>query len=156
MPCHAAIVEKTMTLSPETEVEAALKDMKKKKADFAAVVDDQGVLIGMFSIQSLLNNLLPVSVAMADGIRLDVTVRAAPGIAKRLKKVYPSKVSELMERRVHVVYPQTPIWEGVSALITYGSPIFVVEGESGKYMGMITSASALEELQRMQEESEAS
>ena len=155
MPCHAAIIDKALTLSPDTDVETALKQMKKNKSDYAAVVDEKGVLIGLFSHQNLLNNLLPVSVAMADGVRLDVTVRATPGVAKRLKKVYPAKVSELMERRVHAVYPQTPIWEGVSALISYGSPIFVVEGENGKYMGMITSASALEELQRMQE-SEAS
>lgn len=155
MPCHAAITKEAMTLSPDTQVEKALKDMKKKKVEFAAVVDAGGILQGLFSYHHLLKNLLPVSVAMADGLHLDVTVRAAPGIAKRLRKVYPSTVGELMERKVNTVFPQTPIWEGVSTLASYGAPLFVIEDERGKYIGMITSESVLEELQRMQE-SEAS
>jgi CBS-domain-containing membrane protein len=151
MPCHAAITDKVIVLRPDMEVEAALKELKKKNLEFAAVVDEDGILLGLFSHQYLMKNLLPVSVAMADGIQLDVTVKAAPGIAKRLRKVYPAKVSEVMDRKIHAVYPQTPIWEGVNALINYGSPVFVVEDDKGKFMGVITSASALDELQRMQE-----
>ena len=155
MPCHAAMTKDFITLTMATKVEQAIKDMKKKNVELAAVIDENGKLAGLFSYQHLLKNLLPVSVAMADGIQLDVTVRAAPGIAKRLRKIYPASVGEVMDRKFHSVFPQTPIWEGVNALITYGSPIFVVESENGKFMGMITSASTLEELERMQE-SEAS
>jgi CBS domain-containing protein len=155
MPCHAAMTDKVVALSPDMEVEAAIKELKKKNLEFAAVVDGDGTLLGMFSYQYLMKNLLPVSVAMADGIQLDVTVKAAPGIAKRLRKVYPAKVSEVMDRKIHTVYPQTPIWEGVNALISYGSPVFIVEDDKNKFMGVITSASALNELQRLLE-SEAS
>ena len=90
MPSHAAIDDKAVTFAPDMEVEKALAELKKKKVDAAAVVGKDKVVEGVFSIPILMKNLLPVSVAMADGIQLDVTVRAAPGIAKRLKKVYPA------------------------------------------------------------------
>lgn len=151
MPCHAAIVEKSLTLPPDMEVEKALKEMKKKKVDAAAVVAEDGTVEGMFSLPIVMKNLLPVSVAMADGIQLDVTVRAAPGIAKRLKKVHPLKVSELMERRVSAVLPETPIWEAVNLLVSNPGPLVVVEGENDKYCGIITPQSAMDELQRLQE-----
>lgn len=152
MPCSAAMIEKALTVPPEMEVEQALKEMKKKKVEYAAVVNGSGVMEGVFSVSSLIRNILPVSVAISGGLQMDVTVRAAPGIAKRLRKVYPLAVADLMDRKFPVVYPQTPIWEGVNLLASHGgSPVFVVEGENNRFIGMMTSGSALEELQRMQE-----
>lgn len=151
MPCHAAIAEKTITFSPETEVEKAIKDLQKKKQDAAAVVDGDGKVEGFFSLTTVMKNLLPVSVAMSDGIQLDVTVRAAPGIAKRLKKVYPLTVSEIMDRKFETVGPETPIWEAVNHLVVTGLPLVVTEGEDKKYLGLITSQSAMDELKRLQE-----
>ena len=146
------MIEKPLVLSPDTEVEKALKEMKKRKVEHAAVVSREGVLEGVFSIDGLIRNILPVSVAVSGGIQMDVTVRAAPGIAKRLRKVYPLSVSALMDRRFPAVYPQTPIWEGINILAGQnGRPVFVVEGENHRFIGIITGGSALEELQRMQE-----
>lgn len=151
MPCHAAMIEKPLVIAPDTSVEAAIVQLKARGSDCAAVVSAGGVLEGVFSIQELMKNLLPVSVAMADGIQLDVTVRAAPGVAKRLRKVMPLPVSEFMNRKPLVVYPQTPIWEGINILVTQGGPLAVVEGENSRFMGLITDSSLLNELLRMQE-----
>lgn len=151
MPCHAAIAPKSITFKPDTEVEEALKELKKKNVDEAAVVDKDGKVIGLFSLIIVMKNLLPVSVPMSDGIVLDVKVRAAPGIAKRLKKVNLLKVEELMERKVPTVHPDTPIWEAVSHLVNGHASLVVVEGESKKYLGMVNAASAMEELKRLQE-----
>ena len=137
MPCHAAMIEKPVTLKPDVTVEKALKELKKKKIDTAAVVDDDGVMIGVFSVNSLIKNLLPVSVAVNDGIQLDVKMPAAPGIAKRLKKVYPVTIDQLMERKFEFVYPETPIWEAINLLVLNKLPIFVVENENNKFLGMI-------------------
>ncbi len=155
MPCHAAITKKSLTLKPDMEVEKALKELNKKNIDEATVVNDDGQVLGLFSLTIVMKNLLPVSVPMSDGIVLDVTVRAAPGIAKRLKKVNPLKVEDLMERKVPMVNPDTPIWEAVSHLVSGHSCLVVVEGETQKYLGMVNAASAMEELKRLQE-SEAS
>ncbi len=150
MPCHAALVQKILTLSPEMEIEKALEEMKNRDLECVPVVGPDGVLEGAFSIQGLMRNLLPVSVATADGLHLDITVRAAPGVAKRLKKVLPLPVRDLMDRTVAVVYPQTPLWEGLNVLLMQqGAPVFVVEGENRRFIGMMTAASAMAELKRM-------
>ena len=151
MPCHAAIAQKSVTFTPDIEVEEALKELKKKNVDEAAVVDKDGKVVGLFSLMIVMKNLLPVSVPMSDGIVLDVKVRAAPGIAKRLKKVNPLKVADLMERKVATVYPDTPIWEAVSHLVNGHPCLIVVEAETRKYLGMLNPASAMEELKRLQE-----
>lgn len=151
MPSHAAIAEQSLSLTPDMEVEKAIKELKKKKLESAVVVNKEGVVEGVFSLPIIMKNLLPVSVAMADGIQLDVTVRAAPGIAKRLKKVLPLTVAELMERKFNRVYPETPIWEAVNFLASSNGPLVVVEDENNKYLGMITSQSAMDELKRLQE-----
>lgn len=154
MPSHAAMIEKPVTLSPDILVEKALKDLKKRKIDAAAVVNEDGTLNGVFSIGAVMRNLLPVSVAMSDGIKIDLPVRAAPGIAKRLKKLYPLTVGELMDKKPLTVYPDTPIWECVSGLVSHGGPLFVIDHKDHKFLGMIDMQSAFHELQRLQESGE--
>jgi len=151
MPCHAAIAGKLVTVTSDQLVEDVLKAMKKAKVSHACVVDKDGALLGLFSYGGLIRNIMPVSVPTADGLVLDVKVRAAPGIAKRLQKAYPLPVEQFMERKVRFVNPETPIWEGVSYLIQYGAPLLVVDTESNKPMGFITEESALAELERMKD-----
>lgn len=151
MSIQKAIIDKFLTLAPEDSVENALKSLKKAKVDSAPVTDEEGRLVGLFSLQSLLKNLLPVSVPMNDGIILDVKVRAAPGIAKRLHKVNMLRVSDLMERKVNVVAPETPIWEAVNFLVQYGSPLVVIDQQSAQTVGIITTQSMLDELDRQKD-----
>lgn len=152
MPCHAAIVPKALSLKADTTVEKALKAMKKAKVEYAPVVDADGIIAGLFSYKILMKNLLPVSVAMSDGIQLDVQIQAAPGIAKRLRNVQLLSVETLMERQdFPIVYPETPTWEGVNVLVQTGLPLTVVEPQTQKYIGFITQTSLLEELDRLRE-----
>lgn len=151
MPCHAAMNKDALTVSPEQEVGEVLALMKKKKVTSAAVVDDKHVLQGVFSIQILFKNLLPVSVSMAGGLQADIAIQAAPGIAKRLKKVEALPVSDLMNRKFDAVYPETPTWEGVNYITQHGPPLMVIEKETGKFLGLINYESALEEIQRLKD-----
>lgn len=151
MACHSAMIENPLSIGVDEEVGAVLTKMKKAGALYAPVVDEGGKLAGLFSYEILLKNLLPVSVAMSDGIQLDVTVRAAPGIAKRLKKVYHLPVSDFMERKVNAVHPETPTWEGVNFLIMHGAPLLVIDSETEKLVGLMNGESALDELLRLKD-----
>ena len=151
MPCHAAMTKKFITLSEDQLVEEALSLMEKEGVDVAPVIDDDGAFAGIFSLRIVMQNLLPVSVSMADGLQLDVQIRAAPGIAKRLRKVLPLKVSDLIQRKVIHVSPETPLWEGVNLLVQHAEPVFVIDSKTNKVLGMIDGRSALNELNRMQE-----
>jgi CBS-domain-containing membrane protein len=149
MPCHAAMSKDAIKLKMEMSVEEALKALAKKKADAAPVVDKDGVFQGLFTVRNLFKNLLPVSVAMADGIQLDVNVSAAPGAAKRLNKVKPLPLQDFLVRRCPRVAPGTPLWEGLQMIVQEGGPLVVVDPDSGKLLGHITEASMMEEVERM-------
>lgn len=148
MPCHAAVVKKNVTISPDMRVEEALKSIKKGKVNAVAVVDDDGKFLGFFSMKVLLKNLIPVSVAMVDGVQIDVKVTAAPGVAKRLENVKAHPVFEVMDRKPHCISPDSPIWEGVSLLTKYGSPLCVID-DNDHFHGFITYDSLVENLEDM-------
>lgn len=149
MPCHSAVVKKVLTSSPDDTVENVLKLIKKGKAQASAVIDDDGQFLGLFSMKILLKNLIPVSVAMTNGVQIDIKVTAAPGVAKRLANVKTLAVSELMDRKPETVFPDAPVWEGVSILTKNGSPLAVVEHD-GKFHGLITYDSLVNDLESMQ------
>lgn len=149
MPCHSAIVKKIVTASPDDAVEVVLKSIKKGKVQACAIIDEDGAFLGIFSMKILLKNLLPVSVAMTNGVQIDIKVTAAPGVAKRLANVKTLSVSELMERKPDTVFPDAPIWEGVSVLTNNGSPLAVVDS-NGKFQGFITYDSLVDDLESMQ------
>jgi len=149
MPCHAAIADKAVSIKIDTTIEKAIKAMKKAKAEYAPVTDN-GSLVGILSYHILMKNLLPVSVNMSEGMQVDVNIAAAPGIAKRLRNSMLLTVDTMMERKSFpVVYPETPIWEGVSMMAKTAMPICVIEAETQKYIGLITQSSLLKELQRL-------
>jgi len=153
MPCHSALLENVVVARPETLVEKVLTDMRKKKARLCAVVDEDGALLGYLDMQVLLKNLLPVSLSIqVPGQSAEMMVGAAPGIAKRLRKVKPVAVSNVMERKLHSVLPNTPLWEGVQLLVEFGSPVFVLDEGSENYIGAMDETTAIAELERMQDE----
>lgn len=152
MPCHAAMIKKLITVRSDETVEGAMKTLKKNKIDAVPVVNEDGTLEGVFGVHILLKNLLPVSVNVGEGLQIDMKVNAAPGVAKRLKKVKPLPVSDLMERKVNVVSTGAPLWEGLNLILSHGAPVLVVEENTGKLKGMITEQSMIDELERVQDE----
>lgn len=149
MPCHNAITKELITVGPDATVEHVMEEMERANVSAVSVIDDEtGAFLGLFSMKILLKNLIPVSVAMADGIQLDVKVGAAPGVAKRLANLKPLPVSEVMERKPKVVEPDSPLWEGVSNLIKNGGPLPIVDNH-GKFYGIITYDSLVQELGNM-------
>lgn len=153
MPCYSAIVKKLVTVSPDDSVESVIVVLRKNKISAVPVVDEKGALLGLFSMKILLRNLIPVSIAMSNGVQMDIKVSAAPGVAKRLAKVKPLSVGEVMERKYPSVGPDAQIWEGVSLLTTQGGPLPVVD-DKGKFIGMITYDSIVETLEDIQDSGE--
>lgn len=154
MPCHSAMVENVLSVKPDETVEKVFKKLKKKKdCNIVVVVNDDGILEGYLNMKVLLKNLLPVSLSMQGSNQgTDMMIGAAPGIAKRLRKVKPLGVNMVMERKFETLQPDAPVWVGVQALVEHGSPIFVVEEGNQKFVGVMDEESAIAELERMQDE----
>ena len=149
MPCHSAVAKKNITCSPDDSVEKVLKDIRKAKVYASAVIGDNGDFLGLFSMKILLKDLIPVSVVMAGDVKIDLKVSAAPGVAKRLENAKMLPVSDLMDSKPFTVLPDAPIWEGVSLLTKNGSPLSVVD-HNGKFCGLITYDSLVDDLENMQ------
>lgn len=151
MTVHAAISGPILVFDQTYTVENALVDMQAAGQECAAIVDTDKKLIGVFSYRILLRNILPVSVTMADGSRMDVRVGAAPGIALRLKKAMPLPVTEFMDKKYPVIAPDASLWEGVSLCSDLPGPVLLADPESGKPVGFISVASVLQELNRLKD-----
>lgn len=150
MPCKDAIVANPVTGRPDQTVEEIMDVLEKNRIRTVPIVDSENKLLGLFGFDQILKGLLPVAATMEDGLqRLDFVVGAAPGIAKRLRKMKPKPVSDYMKTDCHVVYPDTPTWEAVRLLTKYGSPIPVVDRVSGKMVGIISEQSAIVDLKRI-------
>lgn len=154
MPCHSAMVKDVLIVQPDEKVEDILKKLSKKKTmDTVVVLNEDGGIDGYMNMKVLLKNLLPVSVTLQGTVKsADMQIGAAPGIAKRLRKVKPLEVHAIMEREFVTLEPDAPVWVGVQKLVEFGSPIFVVEEKTQKYVGVMNEESAIAELERIQDE----
>lgn len=156
MPCETAIITEVHTVKPDISVEEALAFIHEKNVRAMPVVDHDGKLVGMFSLEALLKSLLPVAVTMEEGLqKLGFVIGAGPGIAKRLKKAQTKTVADVMLQDIIVAHTSTALWEAIRLMVKYGSPIPVVEEDSGKLIGIISEQSAMTDLEELLKEMEA-
>jgi CBS domain-containing protein len=147
MPCKDALIKKVLTLAPDLTVEQALKDMKKGKVNFAPVLDDEGNFLGVFSYSRLLQDTLPVSVAVgADTAKANIRIPSAPGMAKRLTRTLGSRVGDLMDRQVRTVNPDTALETAIRFIRDAGEPVAVIETQSWRFLGLVTDESLIDAL----------
>jgi len=155
-PCSDAMIKEVLTLKPDQTVAEAMAIYKKENIRSLPVVDDNGKLVGLMGLKDVLLNLLPKSVTMNDGVRrLDFIMDAAPGIAKRLKKTLPMKVSEIMDKNPTALERDTSTWEAVRVMALHGSPLSIVDPKTGDFLGMISRQTLLGQMEIMVDEMDA-
>lgn len=148
-PCTDAIVKNVITLKPENTVCEALEIFNKNNIRSLPVVDTQGKFVGIFGLKHVLLSLLPKSVTMEDGLEtLDFIQGSTPGIAKRLKKLYPQSVMDNMDKEPITIDTNTALWESVRIMAVHGSPIVIVNNETKKFEGIITRLTLLDCLEK--------
>jgi CBS domain-containing protein len=149
------MIKNVLTVTPDTTVAQALEIFDINDIRSVPVVDETGKLVGLFGFRHVLLALLPKSATMEDGLqRLDFVIGAAPGIAKRLKKLKPMKVADIMDKNPMVLHKDTATWEALRVMALHGSPISIVDEKDGKFVGMISRQTLLAELHRLLEEME--
>jgi len=155
MFCRNALVSQVVTAGPDQTIADALRLLNEHGIRALPIVDAAGKLVGQFNFEAIFSNLLPGPVTverhglMDTNLRLDYLVDTGDQVAKRLKELLPVKLAEVMDRETEVVNPQTPLWEGIRRLFQYGSPIPVVEEETGRLLGLLSVQSAMCELAKL-------
>lgn len=155
MFCRNALVPTVITAGPEQTIGDALGLLETHGIRAVPIVDAAGKLVGQFNFDVVLSNLLPGPITveahglMDANLRLDYLVDAEDHVAKRLGELLPVKLTEVMDQEVHVVHPDTPLWEGIRQLFQHGSPIAVVDEETGKLLGLLSVQSVMGELAKL-------
>ena len=156
MPCKDAMITDVWTVRPGVSVGEAMDRLEEKEIRTMPVVNEAGILVGLFSFRSVMKGLLPVSASMEDGLkRLDFIVGTSPGIAKRLRKLRKTLVDDCMEKDCLVLEPDMPTWEAVRMMALRPTPLPVVEPGTGRFLGLVTTQALIHDLQRTLHELEA-
>lgn len=152
-PCSDAMIDAVITVKPTHTIAEVLDIFEKNDIRSVPVVNDEGKLAGILGLRHILLKLLPASVAMEDGLtRLDFVMGAAPGIAKRLKKLHEKTAEEVMDANPYVLHEDTATWEAVRVMALYGSPLPIVKEKTGDFVGIISRQSLLQDLSRLIQE----
>nr|WP_321456235.1 CBS domain-containing protein [uncultured Cohaesibacter sp.] len=150
MPCKDATIESVVSLKPDQTVGDAMRILEAARIRYAPVLSEDNTLLGMFGFMSVLGEMLPVSVTMADGLdHLDFVRGAKPSIAQRLEAIKSKTVESAMDKKPVTLSPDLAVWEGILKLTKHGSPLPVVESGTNKFLGILTEQSAITELERV-------
>jgi CBS domain-containing protein len=153
------MLTEVVTAGPEGTIQDALALFERHGIRALPIVDAGGCLLGMFSFDLMLSNLLPKALQMESyelknvDLRLDYLVDTEEDLAEQLRALFPIKLADLMDPDVRVAHPDTPLVEGIRLLTQYGSPIPVVEEPSRRLLGLLTVQCATSRLVALMRES---
>lgn len=152
MPCRDAYIANPIILKGSATFDEALAVVEGHNIRSAPVVDTEGQFLGLFGGRSTFKALLPVSVTMEGGLNnIDFFLGASAGIAKKLKKIGTHPILEYLDQKAEVGYPDMPIVEAMRLMIKQGSPLVIVDRETGVFKGIVSEQSIMTSIRHMQE-----
>lgn len=136
-------IKNVFTISEDASVEEALRALNEHGHRAAPVIDDNGIFKGMFSTHEVIKSLLP-SYLMGSEMNLDFALGLSPHFAAKLREIFPSKVKNHVSLHTDFKLESTaPSLEALRILTKYGSPIPLVDGDTGQLKGLISDQSAI-------------
>lgn len=156
LTCQDVMVspDRQLTVGPETSVSDAFQLFKQHRARFLPVVDENGVYLGVFTAPTLLKLLLPTAATIGlntDSMRVSIGSLGFMSLTKedfqeRLETLRHETVRDNMSSPVNipVVSPTTPIMEGIFLYYKYKRHVILVDPDTGRFVGTVSSNSLLE------------
>ena len=149
MPCIDAMIDEVVSLNLDLTVGEALQILDDNKIRTAPVLDDDKKMLGLFGYETLMQEILPVSLTMGKGLgSLDFLRGAGPDIARRIRKIKAKPLGEVMNRKPTVLRPDMSLWQTIRKLAEVRVPLAVVDKKTNTFMGIVTERSAIAELER--------
>lgn len=135
-----------VTLRLTDTVAVAAEHIIKQHLRHIPVVDDQGRYVGTFSIYSLLQLALPKAVTMKKGLsNAGFVNEEAPQLAQRLRQRSDELVSNWLSKDP-VVHSDASAMDALLLLLQGRISVPVIDKQSQKLLGMISSWSVIEKL----------
>ena len=143
-------ITKVISGKSDDTVEQALRIIEKHSIRAIPILDENGVFQGMFSAHEVIKSLVP-SYMMSDIQSLDFATGASSVLASRLRKVFPSRVGDYVSAETSIkITTKTGTWEALRMLVNHGSPLPIIDPETGVLKGLISEQSAIEALLKME------
>ena len=135
-----------VTLRRTDTVATAAEHIIKQHLRHIPVIDDQGRYSGTFSIYSLLQLALPKAVTMKAGLsNAGFVNEETPDLAQRLRERSNEPVSNWLSQDP-VIHPDSSAMDALLLLLQGRISVPVVDKQSQKLVGMISSWNVIEKL----------
>jgi CBS domain-containing protein len=149
MSIRDVLVSNIISLNKNCTVGEAMATLKQYHLSSAPVVDENGVYVGKFGVRCLMRALLPSAVTMEGGLgHVDFLLGAMPGIAKKLKKLENNKISDHLDTEMPPLTLETSLPEAMR-LLASGGPYPVIDKDTKKLVGVVSSHSVLSNLETL-------
>mgnify|MGYP001815996586 CR=1 FL=1 len=126
-------------LNPNDKVKTAAGYIMEYRYRTLPIVDFEGRFLGIFSVNCLLQHILPKAALMEKGLKSVHFVRdSLKDLHDHFRKVENEPVSICLKTEVTTVSPDTPLVETLVIMYRTRSSIPVVEPDTGKLVGMIS------------------
>lgn len=136
-----------VALKPTDTVAIAAESILQHHLRHLPVVDERGRYLGTFGIYSVLQLTLPSAVLKQGLDNVAFVTETAHDLAQRLRKRQDESVRNWVVQDP-VVYPDTPAMKVVQLILHGHTSVPVVDRETGRLEGIISSWNVLEILMR--------
>ncbi|MEE2943564.1 CBS domain-containing protein [Cognatishimia activa] len=146
--------DRQITVKPDTSVRDAFQLFKQHRARFLPVVDDNGIYHGVFTAPTLLKLLLPKAATIGMNLESTRVPIGSLGFMSLTKEDFAEQLDALRDENVRdnmsspvnipVVAPTTPIMEGIFLYYKYKRHVVLVDPDTGRFVGTLSSNSLLE------------
>jgi CBS domain-containing protein len=147
MACTAIMTRAPLTIPEDETVAGATAKLIDHHYTSLPVVDAAGRYLGMFGVYDLLGLLVP-RVALAGNLISNLRFLSAdPGeLRRRFEEIKSRRVSDVADRNAPRLDSDAPEIEAIRLRCRSHAPIPVVENETGKVVGIISSGDVLRTL----------
>ncbi|MDP2517957.1 CBS domain-containing protein [Shimia thalassica] len=147
-------VENQRTIHPDESVATAFQLIRHSRARFLPVVDESGKYVGVFTAPTLMKMILPRAATIAlnsDAMRAGIDTLSFMNLSKsdfdaQIALLKDEKVSDNLSNpaNIPVAAPHTPVMEGVFMIYKFKRHVILVDPETGKFVGTVSSNSLLD------------
>jgi len=140
MTCATIMTPDPVTLRESDSVAAAAAILLKRRFMILPVVDQSGRYKGQFGVFDLLRLMLPKAATLdeQDDLHISFLADTLEDVRKEFASLQQKPIREHVRKDLPVLHPDTPMMECLRLLYRSRSPLPVVEGRSGRVVGVVS------------------
>ncbi|MDY7092129.1 MAG: CBS domain-containing protein [Acidobacteriota bacterium] len=142
MRVRTAMLEQPVTTHPDQTFDELLQNLVGSRQATAAVLDDDGKLVGLVGIHDVLRKIVPLYVDLDHKL---MEVMHEGYFEERLARLKDTRVRDFMSTELDTVTPDDTLIKAVVIIVENRRKTLPVI-EDGKFLGMITRRSILEKV----------